>query len=248
MKVRRCRCYRHKVRRVAGSLRGRAQSGKGLKLQRTVHHAEALAWLAAEAGAARPGTSVVTSLPDVSEVGMPLDAWRGWFVRAARACVEAAADDGVAIFFQTDIKKGGVWIDKSHLVARGAEEAGAQLLWKKVVLRKPAGTITFGRPAYTHVLCVSRALRPREPSGIPDVLDEKSAGKLVWTRGMGVNACARAVRFVKEHTQSTTILDPFCGHGTVLAVANALGLDAIGVELNRKRAVRARTLAISLAP
>lgn len=31
------------------------------------------------------------------------------------------------------------------------------------------------------------------------------------------------------------VLDPFCGHGTVLALANAWGLDAIGFDTNRKR-------------
>jgi len=40
------------------------------------------------------------------------------------------------------------------------------------------------------------------------------------------------------------ILDPFCGVGTVLAVANRLGLDAVGVEKNRKRAEDARALTV----
>jgi SAM-dependent methyltransferase len=31
------------------------------------------------------------------------------------------------------------------------------------------------------------------------------------------------------------VLDPFCGHGTVLALANAWGFDAIGVDTNFKR-------------
>jgi hypothetical protein len=74
----------------------------------------------------------------------------------------------------------------------------------------------------------------------PDVIP--SAGKVTWTRGMGVAACALAVRFVRERTTTRTIVDPFCGHGSVLAVANAAGLDAIGVELGRKRAERAREL------
>jgi len=41
---------------------------------------------------------------------------------------------------------------------------------------------------------------------------------------------------------SNTIVDPFCGEGMVLAVANAFGFDAIGVERNRKRAEKARRL------
>ncbi|MEI8255492.1 MAG: SAM-dependent methyltransferase, partial [Deltaproteobacteria bacterium] len=41
-----------------------------------------------------------------------------------------------------------------------------------------------------------------------------------------------------------TVLDPFCGIGSMLAVANAHGMDAVGVELSAKRAARARTLTL----
>jgi tRNA G10 N-methylase Trm11 len=40
------------------------------------------------------------------------------------------------------------------------------------------------------------------------------------------------------------VVDPFCGLGSVLAVANSMGLDAIGVEIVAKRARRARGLRI----
>jgi tRNA G10 N-methylase Trm11 len=36
------------------------------------------------------------------------------------------------------------------------------------------------------------------------------------------------------------VVDPFCGFGSILAAANAHGLDAIGVELSRRRAAKAR--------
>jgi tRNA G10 N-methylase Trm11 len=39
-------------------------------------------------------------------------------------------------------------------------------------------------------------------------------------------------------------VDPFCGRGTILAVANHCGLDAVGVEISRKRARKARRLAL----
>jgi tRNA G10 N-methylase Trm11 len=42
------------------------------------------------------------------------------------------------------------------------------------------------------------------------------------------------------------VVDPFCGLGSALAVANALGMDAIGVELSRKRAEKARELKVQL--
>ncbi len=49
----------------------------------------------------------------------------------------------------------------------------------------------------------------------------------------------------RAHVRRRTVVDPFCGHGTVLAVANALGLDAVGVELSRKRAQKARSLRVA---
>jgi hypothetical protein len=43
------------------------------------------------------------------------------------------------------------------------------------------------------------------------------------------------------------VVDPFCGVGTMLAVANGHGLDAIGVELSRRRAARAMKLQWTVA-
>jgi tRNA G10 N-methylase Trm11 len=55
------------------------------------------------------------------------------------------------------------------------------------------------------------------------------------------------VRFGKEQVGAKIIFDPFCGVGTVLAVANALGLDALGVEKARKRCEQARALRVTAA-
>ena len=63
---------------------------------------------------------------------------------------------------------------------------------------------------------------------------------------MGVLACVDACRFVLNETTTRTIVDPFCGWGTVLAVANALGLDAVGVDLSARMCKRARRLTIAV--
>jgi hypothetical protein len=116
------------------------------------------------------------------------------------------------------------------------------LLWHKVVCRAVPGTTTFGRPAYAHLLCFSRALRLSPAQASPDVLPR--LGRMTWARAMGLEACDAVCRFLLAHTGCRTVVDPFCGIGTMLAAANAHGLNAIGVELSRRRAARARRLEI----
>ncbi len=189
----------------------------------------------------------MTSLPDASELpALGLDGWRAWFVDVVTLACRQLADDAVAIFFQTDVKHDGRWIDKSFLVLRGAEAAGSHLVWRKVVCRALPGTITFGRPAYAHLLCVSRTLRVPTGRSTADVLP--SLGEMPWSRAMGTAACHAVARFLLADTACRTVVDPFCGVGTMLAVANLHGLDAIGVELSRRRAARARKLTLDAAP
>ena len=189
------------------------------------------------------GACAVTSLPDVSEVGLALPVWRIWFLDAVRLTVESVASESAALFFQSDIKRDGVWIDKGALVIRAAEDAGAQVLFHKIVCRRPPGMLTMGRPGYTHLIAVSRAMRCPEVLPIPDVIAD--AGRQPWVRAMGVRAAAHAVQFARDHVGAKTVFDPFCGVGTVLAVANALGLDALGVEKSKKRCEQSRELVVS---
>ncbi|MBP8806686.1 MAG: SAM-dependent methyltransferase [Kofleriaceae bacterium] len=205
---------------------------------RTVHCGDGVAFLDQPLP---PGSAIVTSLPDHSELPrLGVDGWRTWFIGTAAAACRAVADDDVAIFFQTDVKHDGRWIDKGYLIMRGVEDAGSALLWHRIVCRAPAGTTTFGRPAYAHLLCASRRLRLAPGQSAPDVLP--TLGAMPWPRAMGTAACDAVVAFLRAHTSCHTVVDPFCGVGTMLAIANAAGLDAIGVELSPKRAARARTL------
>ena len=200
--------------------------------QRTIVHGDALAWL--EAHAARPGTSVVTSLPDASEMaGLGFDGWRRWFVDTAGRVIRWVPEGGVAIFFQSDIRREGVWVDKGYLVMRAAEEQAAAVVWHKIVCRKPPGTIAQGRPSYSHMICIAKssASPPVRPG--PDVLPD--AGYMPWPRAMGENACRVACRYLRDETATRVVVDPFCGEGSVLAVANSMGFDAVGVDLSPRR-------------
>lgn len=206
---------------------------------RVVHHADALAWLADH----RPldGASIITSLPDAAELpSLGFDGWRVWFDKAAQAVAESVSDAGVAIFFQSDVRRAGAWVDKGHLVTCAALRTGLHLVFHRIVCRVPAGTPTVGRPSYSHLLAFARRVIP--PTGVPaaDVLAD--AGFMPGPKAMGVAACAVACRFVLDHTVTRTIVDPFCGFGTVLAVANALGMNAVGIDTSARMCRRAQNL------
>lgn len=205
---------------------------------RTVEQGDGIAWL--ERAPLPADHAIVTSLPDISEMPELGDRWAAWFVDTVALACRQVADDAVAIFYQTDIRRGGRWIDKGYLVQKGAEAAGSHLLWHKVVCRVPPGIITMGRPSYAHLLAFSRGLRLDAGRSTADVLP--STGAMTWSRAMGVAACEVAARFLLAETACRTVVDPFCGLGTMLAVANAHGLDAIGIERAARRARKARAL------
>lgn len=215
--------------------------------QRRIVQAEALGWLATNPPEA--GTSVVTSLPDVSEIpSLSFDAWRAWFVAAAAQVLRWVPGDGVTMFYQSDIRHAGHWVDKSYLVQRAAEETPQRLLFHKIVCRKPAGTPGFGRATYSHLLAFAGpALSPGELARVasgPDVLPD--AGTMSFSRAMGLEAARLACAYLRAATKTRIVVDPFCGQGGVLAVANAMGFDAIGVDLNGRRCRSARKLVVSL--
>lgn len=206
---------------------------------RTVHCGDGVAFLAHRLP---DDHAIITSLPDHSELpSLGIAGWRDWFIETTALACRAVGDEAVAIFYQTDVKHDGRWIDKGHMVHCGADAAGSSLLWHKIVSRVPPGQTTFGRPAYAHLLCVSRNRRLAAGTSTPDVLP--ALGEMTWSRAMGSEACAAAVRFVAS-IGARCVVDPFCGLGSVLAVANAQGLDAIGVELSKRRARKARGLVL----
>ncbi len=177
--------------------------------QRTIVRAEALAYLSEHP--APPHASIVTSLPDVSELPeLGLARWQAWFTDAARQLLRWLPPEGVAIFYQSDIRAAGTWIDKGYLVMRAAEEERAQLVWHKIVCRKPAGSVQHGRSSYSHMLCISRSERPAMKHGSPDVLAD--AGLMPWSKAMGVSACLLACRYLQNETDTRLVVDPSAHH------------------------------------
>lgn len=214
-----------------------------MNANRIVYCEDALEWLLNKP--VLEGCSLIASMPDISEFhGYTLAAWKEWFTKTATLVLSRTPDDGVTIFYQSDIKVEGAWVDKGYLCQKAAESLGHELLWHKIVCRVRPGQPTFGRPAYTHVLCFSKNVRLHDlgkssADVIPDI------GEKTWERGMGLEACLMIGKFIAENTQTTTLVHPFCGQGAMLAVANNLGLNAIGIERSPKRAELARVLDVN---
>lgn len=209
---------------------------------RVVHQEDALAWLEREGAVA--GRSFVTSLPDFSEFPpLTLAEWRDWFTNAAALVMRSTPSEGVAIFYQRDIKVDGEWVDKSYLIQKAAERVGHKLLWHKLVARVPPGQILFGKPGYSHLLAFSGGFKPDLAHSTRDILPVP--GKSSWPRGMGLEVCKEVCEFLVKRTTTRTLVAPFCGEGALLAVANRLGLDAVGIELSRKRASIAREISLA---
>ena len=203
---------------------------------RVVHACCAIEWLRANPLPSSAG--VVTSLPNFDEFPRrDVDAWRAWFVDTAELVISSTPDERACVFFQTDVKHDGAWIDKSFLVQLAAARVDVPLVWHKLALRAPLGTNTFDRPGYAHLLCFSRTVRHRRQNATPDVLEH--IGAQDWPRAMGASVADTAVRWLKEHAGAEVVVAPFCGTGVALDAAVAHGLAAIGIERHPGRAQRA---------
>lgn len=219
-------------------------SPEGSAPRREVFHADAMEWLRAHAPLV--AASVVTSLPDGAELpALGYSEWCDWFVAAARLVIRSLSPGAMAVFFQSDVLHRGFWVDKGAMVSEAAKGEGAELLWHKIVCRKPPGSTSFGRASYAHMLAFGRDLKPSPGACRVDVLPD--GGFRPAVKSMGAIACRHACEDIIRITRTRTIVDPFCGYGTVLAVANALGLDSVGVDLSARMCRKARTLVVGSA-
>ena len=195
--------------------------------------ADALQWML---GPIVPG-AVVTSLPDAEEIGISPDEWKNWFRRGAYYAMKLARPDAPAIFYQTDRKAGGAILSKPYLLMQAAEHAGLRLLWHKIVLRRDEGKVDIHRPGYTHLMAFSAKGKPGAAS--PDVI---ARGAMAYPNAMGMIAARFACEFAGA--SCGRIIDPFCGRGSVPAMANALGFSAIGCDIDPAQCDFARKLSL----
>jgi len=186
--------------------------------------ADALPWLRDHA---HQLDCIVTSLPDAHELGITVDHWELWFRDALDPVCDALRPGGAAIFYQTDRRSRGIWHSKADLIMRAARRLNLELKWHKIVLRNPAGTPSWIRPGYAHLICVGRP--PIGPgTATPDVIEPSRS---LYTNGMPF-AAARVSATWAVNAGYRELVDPFCGLGTSLVAARRAGLRYLGIDVD----------------
>ena len=162
-----------------------------------------------------------------------------FFRTAAKACLESTKEDGYCIFLQTDRKHHG-WIDKSYFITDEAYKLGYHMVWKKISLTRDVGKADLFRPTYSTMVCYTK--KGKVGKVMPDVV---LSGEKTYTHGFGIEAVSLCVEYAKAQGIKR-VVDPFCGSGTTLAVANAYGLDAVGVEISKRYCEMSRKLKLDI--
>jgi len=86
------------------------------------------------------------------------------------------------------------------------------------------------------MLCFSQEGKIGIP--VPDVVPR---GNITYEHAFGMDAVKLVIEFLKSH-RIKQVYDVFVGSGTTLAVANAAGLDAVGVDIDPKQCKKAKEL------
>lgn len=191
-------------------------------------------------------SAVFTSLPDDGEAVGANGRYGDWFRDAVAMCLNLThdpdhPDDGrPAVFAQTDRLADGATFAKAMVVSAVAADYDYRVVWHKILLKAPPGTVPIRRPTFIHAIAVAPpTVRPGRPT--PDVLPPEAG---VWRDAPGANQILTLARWVTPRAGGR-VVDPFCGYGHFLAAVEACGdVDTIGVEHDPARAEVARRMTI----
>jgi len=171
---------------------------------------------------------IITSIPDMDEINLSLSEYKQWVKTTAYNLMGSLDNDGIIFFYQTNRIYNGTIIDKKCLLTGIFIENGFNLILSKIVLRQKPETTNIFRPTYTNLFAFSK--RGKLTKRTPDVFP---IGQMLYKNAMGMNACQLCIDYVKDITD--TIIDPFCGQGSVLKVAWDNGFNVIGVDIDPKQ-------------
>ncbi len=202
-------------------------------MTREIIRADALEWLAETdlRGA------VVTSLPDADEIELSVDQWLEFYKTGLDLCLAIA--DPVFVIYATDRLYKRRWISKATMIHEAILRAGFKPVWHKISLRREAGKIDLHRPGYSHLIAAAKG-KVGPGKRTQDVF---RPSRSIYENGAPINAARLAVSFALS--ASEVVIDPFCGRGTFVALAEYLGAKkTIGIDIDPNQCAAARRLKI----
>lgn len=198
--------------------------------------ADSLKWLQKQPDHSVP--NFVSGICDMDETNMTMEQYLQFFAKIVELMMKKVDPNGYVILIQTDRKWNRQWISKSAMITNIALHNGLKQIWHKIVLHRGVDRTDLHRPTYAHMLCYS--YNGSTGAAFPDVL---SAGKKLYKNGTPINAAQAALEFIKKNTKSNlVVVDPFVGQGTIPVLANKIGLDAVGIDIDPKQIELAREL------
>ena len=178
---------------------------------------------------------IITSLPDMEEVGLSYLEWREWIIKTSKNLIDSLYNDSIIFFYQTDRKYDGQIIDKKTLISSVFLENGFNNILSKIILKREPNKIDLFRPTYTNLFAFSKNIKSGKATA--DVIH---SGKMIYKNAMGFNAVECCINFIKSKKIEGNILDPFCGQGSVLKISNDLGFNSIGVDILEEQFKKAK--------
>ncbi len=170
--------------------------------------------------------SIVTGVPDMDEVNMNESDYAKFLKDVADLFFRQIDPNGFIILMMTDRKHNG-WIDKTGPFLNAAEKYKKRLLWHKIIINRPVGSVNLFRPTYSNMICFGP---DHQTAGIafPDVIER---GYAIYQNGNSVRSVVYALQFLK-YKKVRNIIDPFAGIGTVPLIAKYLGISSIAIEID----------------
>jgi hypothetical protein len=107
-----------------------------------------------------------------------------------------------------------------------AAEQGWFLVWHKIELAQTVGKSNLYRPTFRNMLCFGKG----KMSAGQATADVVPKSKRLYDMAFGFDAARACLEFCKKF--SNKVCDPFCGYGTTLHVAEELGMDSVGVDID----------------
>lgn len=147
-----------------------------------------------------------------------------------RLCMNCIDDDGYIIFVNTDEMRDNSILSKSYLIIDETIKNDYKVLFHKIA-HKYYLKAAFRQINFSHIICITKTgtIGPQNIR-IPDV---SASGRFCNRISFGEDIVERILKyFIGKGI--TKILDPFCGYGTSIIVGKKLGLEVVGLEINKK--------------